>query len=160
MNDAVLKNPYDEELRSLVKGFAELVKPMVETVDRHGLNGRFLRKHLVFVDRFYRQFSKAQFRREPAMKYRERLEKNRDKLFTFLTRDGVPWNNNNAEHAVKAFAALRHTIAGVTSAKGIREYLVLLSICQTCRYKNLDFLDFLRSGDRDIDAFARSKRKR
>ena len=33
----------------------------------------------------------------------KRIEKNRDKLFTFLNYDGVPWNNNNAEHAVRAF---------------------------------------------------------
>jgi hypothetical protein len=37
-------------------------------------------------------------------KYKQRFEKNRDKLFTFLRYDGVPWNNNNAEHAIKAFA--------------------------------------------------------
>jgi hypothetical protein len=160
LNDAVLKHPYDEELKSLVKGFADLVKSMVETVDRRGLKSRFLRKHLVFVDRFYRQLSKAELRFKPATKCKERFEKNRDKLFTFLTHDGVPWNNNNAEHAVKVFAMLRHVIGGVTSEKGIREYLVLLSICQTCKYQNLDFLDFLRSGERNIDVFARSKRWR
>jgi hypothetical protein len=38
------------------------------------------------------------------------LEKNRDKLFTFLEYDGVSWNNNNAEHAIKAFARLREFI--------------------------------------------------
>ena len=60
---------------------------------------------------------------EIAMKFKDRLEKNRDKLFTFLSFDGVPWNNNNAEHAVKPFAALRHIIGGVTTEKGIRDYL-------------------------------------
>jgi hypothetical protein len=29
--------------------------------------------------------------------------------------------------------------------------LVLLSICQTCKYKGVDFLEFVRSGERDID---------
>jgi hypothetical protein len=79
---------------------------------------------------------------------KKRFEKNRDKLFTFLVHDGVPWNNNNAEHAVKAFAMLRQVIQGVTSEKGIRDYLVLLSISQTCKYKELDFLDVLRSGEK------------
>jgi hypothetical protein len=51
-----------------------------------------------------------------------------DKLFTFLDYDGVPWNNNNAEHAIKAFARLRRTIGGTSTAKGIEEYLMLLSI--------------------------------
>jgi transposase-like protein len=61
LNDAVLKYPFDEELKSLVKGFANLVRPMVETVDRHGLKSYFLRKHLVAVNRFYRQISGTAF---------------------------------------------------------------------------------------------------
>ena len=72
----------------------------------------------------------------------------------------MPWNNNNAEHAIKAFAMLRHVIKGVTSEKGLRDYLVLLSVCQTCKYMGVDFLDFLRSGEKDIHAFAESRRGR
>ena len=97
---------------------------------------------------------------EAAVKLRDRLQKNRDKLFTFLSFDGVPWNNNNAEHAVKAFATLRKVIGGSSTAKGIREYLILLSICETCKYKRLDFLDFLRSGEKNIDSFASKLRRR
>src|SRR5262249_37499970 len=67
--------------------------------------------------------------------------------------DGVPWNNNNAEHAIKAFAMLRRVIEGKTTEKGLREFLILLSICETCKYKSVDFLDFLRSGSRNIDDF-------
>jgi len=85
------------------------------------------------------------------------LEKNRDKLFTFLRFDGVPWNNNNAEHAIKAFARLRDVMEGSSTENGIRQYLILLSICQTCKYQGLDFLNFLRSGEKDIDEFAKSK---
>jgi len=153
LNDAVLEHSYDEQLKRLVKSFADLLKPMVETIDRHGLKAHFLRKHLVSVDRFYRQLLRTDLQSESARAIKERLEKNSDKLFTFLVHDGVPWNNNNAEHAIKAFAMLRHIIQGVTSEKGIRDYLVLLSICQTCKYKEVDFLDFLRSDQKDIEAF-------
>ena len=55
---------------------------------------------------------------------------------------------------MKAFAALRQIIGGITTEKGIRDYLVLLSICETCKYTGVDFLDFLRSGEKDIEAFA------
>jgi Transposase IS66 family len=115
-------------------------------------------KHLPSVKRFYRQISESNLQSERAAKVKERLEKNRDKLFTFLSYDGVPWNNNNAEHAVKPFAKLRHIIGGVTTEKGLRDYLVLLSLCQTCKYIGVDFLDFLRSGEKDIHAFADSRR--
>ncbi len=160
LNDSVLKHPYDEELKALVKSFADLVKPMVETVDRHGLKSRFLRKHLVLVDRFYRYLSKTDLQSEQARGCKKRFEKNKDKLFTFLIHNGIPWNNNNAEHAIKAFAMLRNVIKGVTSDKGIRDYLVMLSISETCKYMEVDFLDFLRSGVKDIRAFAESKRRR
>jgi hypothetical protein len=81
-------------------------------------------------------------------------------MFTFLDFNDVPWNNNNAEHAVKAFATVRRIIEGPTTEKGLREFLILLSICETCKCKNVDFLDFLRSGTKDIDAFASRQRKR
>ena len=109
------------------------------------------------MKRFFRQISESNLQSERAAKAKQRLEKNRDKLFTFLSYDGVPWNNNNAEHAVKPFAKLRHIIGGVTTEKGLRDYLVLLSLCQTCKYIGVDFLDFLRSGEKDIHAFADSR---
>ena len=160
LNDDVLKHPYDEELKQLALAFALLLKPMIESIDRYGLKSRFLKKHLAAVERFYRQISETDLQSETAVKFKERLEKNRDKLFTFLSFDGVPWNNNNAEHAVKPFAALRQIIGGVTTEKGIRDYLVLLSLCETCKYMGVDFLDFLRSGEKDIHAFAESRRGR
>ena len=78
-------------------------------------------------------------------------------MFTFLDFDDVPWNNNNAEHAVKAFASLRRVIEGPTTENGLCEFLVLLSVCETCKCKNVDFLEFLRSGLKDIDDFAASQ---
>ena len=35
-----------EQLKQLITCFANLLKPMIETVDRHGLKKRFLQKHL------------------------------------------------------------------------------------------------------------------
>ena len=43
---------------------------------------------------------------------------------------------------------------------GLSDYLVLLSIFQTCRYKGVSFLKFLVSGLRDIDSFCEGKRSR
>ncbi len=153
LNDDMLKNPYDDELRQMVQQFGDLLKPMVETVDRHGLKKYFLKKYLSVVQRFYKQLSKEAFRSEVATRYKERFEKNRYKLFTFLSYDGVPWNNNNAEHAMKAFAGLREVIEGTTTPNGIDEYLILLSVCETCRYRDIDFLEFLCSREKDIGEF-------
>src|ERR1700716_2886614 len=55
LNDELLKHPYDDGLKWLVRDFAELVKAMVETVDRHGLKKRFLGKHRISVNQFYKR---------------------------------------------------------------------------------------------------------
>jgi hypothetical protein len=157
LNDELLKHPYDDGLKRIVGDFADLIRPIVETVDRRGLKRRFLRKHKGSVDCFYERLT-AEFASSDAVtKVVDRLKKNRDTLFTFLDYDDVPWNNNNAEHAVKAFAMLRHVIEGTTTEKGIREYLVLLSVYETCKFKNVNFLDLLRSGSKNLDTFSNGR---
>ena len=150
LNEDVLKYPYDEELKRIGLAFAVLLKGMVETVDRFGLQESLLAKapfgrgSILSTDR-----EVCPCKAEIADKSSKESirEKNRDKLFTFLKfADGVPWNNNNAEHGVKPFAALRQIIGGITSENGIRDYLSLLSIRETCKYMGLDFLDFVLVG--------------
>jgi hypothetical protein len=140
----------------LVADFASLVRPMIETVDRRGLKKHFLAKHLIFVDRFYKRLGRFDTS-EVSRKIIERLQKNCNKLFTFLAFDEIPWDNNNAEHAIKAFASLRRVIEGKSTEKGLRDFLILLSICETCKYKGVDFLGFLRSGSKDIDDFVKAR---
>lgn len=159
LNGELLEHAYDEELKRIVKIFGVLLKGIVEDVDRHGLKKHFLRKHLVSVDRFYRDVIDIEYQSGAAVTCAQRFAKNRDKLFTFLKFDGIPWNNNNAEHAIKAFAKLRDVIQGLSTEKSIQEYLILLSVCQTCKYQGLDFLDFLRSGEKDIETFAQLARR-
>jgi predicted RecB family nuclease len=160
LNDDVLDNPYDESIKEIATAFAELLRGIVGTIDRWGLKSLFLRKHLADVARFYKRVSKTGHLSEAALKWKARLEKDREKLFTFLSYDGIPWNNNNAEHAIKAFARVRRAIEGLSTPKGIEEYLILLSVCQTCKYSGVDFLGFLRSGETEISTFAASQRNR
>jgi hypothetical protein len=159
LNDEILNNPFDEEMKSIALGFARLLRPMVETIDRFGLKKRFLRKHLVEVDRFYAFLDRSDFKSEASSKCKQRFERNRDALFTFLRYDAVPWNNNNAEHAIKAFARLRDVLGGTSSKKGVDEYLTLLSVAETCEYQGVDFLDSLRSGETDIQTFAQGRHR-
>jgi transposase len=160
LNDDVLKHPYDEELKVIVRDFAALLRPIVETIAHKGLKRRFLRKFQTKVDQFYDRIEKLDCQSERAAKCTQRFQKNRGKLFTFLSHDDVSWNNNNAEHAVRAFAKLRDVVRGSFTEDSVRNYLLLLSICQTCKYSSLDFFEFLRSGENDIHAFAESRRRR
>jgi len=86
---------------------------------------------------------------EAVQALKKRIEKNREKLFTFLDYDNVPWNNNNAEHAVRAFTRLRNVMS-TSTPKGTKEYCILLSVQQTLRLRGVRFLDFLRSGRIEI----------
>jgi predicted RecB family nuclease len=154
LNDDIHQEPFNQEIKDVAQKFAAILKPIIETIDRFGLKARFLRKHKLAVTRFYDALLGRKYNTDVAQKYQERFKRNRARLFTFLDYDNVPWNNNNAEHAIKSFAELRDVIDGLTTERGIRDYLILLSIYQTCTYREIDFFGFLRSGEKKIDGYA------
>jgi predicted RecB family nuclease len=153
MNDDLLDNPFDEQYKNFVKDFSLLLKSIVDTIDRYGLKKYHLAKHKKDVSKFYNKYLSKKYTSAVLAAYQRRLTDNQKKLFTFLDYDDVPWNNNNAEYAIKEFADYRQFIDGRYNEKGIKEYLTLLSVYKTCEYKNIDFLKFLRSEEKDIDKF-------
>jgi len=153
VNNDLLKHPFDDELAAMAQDFSVLMQDIVSTLDRFGLRSRYLRKHKKQTNQWLRNLQGQTCVSDIAEKYRKRIVKYKDKLFVFLDQDGIPWNNNNAEHAVKPFAKYRRLINGQISERGLRDYLVLLSLQQTCRYKGVSFLEFLLSNEKDIDAF-------
>src|SRR5262249_45051676 len=159
LNADLLGNPYDEELKDLAGGFGRLLRGVVETIDEHGLKKEYLRRHEPEVSGFFRDLEARSYRSEVADSYRLRLTRCRGKLFPFLEHDGVTWNNNPAEHAVKAFARFRRTADGLMGEAGLSDYLVLLSVQQTCKYRGVSFLEFLLSQEEDVAAFCRRGRR-
>jgi hypothetical protein len=151
-------SPWDEELKSLSSSFGRQLREVVATIDLHGLKSRHLKRHGRDVGRFFDALAEKEYRSETAEGYRNRLLKYRDKLFTFIDHDGVPWNNNPAEHALKQFANYRELADGQMTEEGLRAYLVLLSVRVSCKYKGVGFLKFLLSGATDLDVFCRSGR--
>ena len=150
INEDVLKHPFNEELTFVAQRFGALLREIVETIDRYGLKKRHLGKHKRSAERFLDDVAALQCTTEIGSVLKKRIEKNQDKLFTFLEFDDVPWNNNNAEHAVRAFTRLRNVMV-TSTPKGTREYCILLSVQQTLRYQGKSFLDFLRSGRIEIE---------
>ena len=148
INEDLHKNPFDEVLKGIAERFGALLREIVETVDRYGLKVRHLGKHRKSSERFIEHVAEMNCATEVGRELQKRIEKNRDKLFTFLSYDGVPWNNNPV-HAVQAFTRLRNLISS-SSPKGTRDYATLLSIQQTLRYRGRGFLEFMRSGDMEI----------
>ncbi len=160
INKELLGNSYDAELQLITRPFGTLLRSIITTIDEHGLKHSHLNQHEKEVAKFYQFLQEQSISSDVAETLRKRLIKYRDKLFTFLQHDGVPWNNNNAEHAVKQFAYYREIADGMVKEKGLGDFLVLLSISQTCHYKGVSFLKFLLSRDLDIESFSEGARRK
>jgi predicted RecB family nuclease len=150
MNEDLLKYPFNEELAFIATGFGTLLRDIVSTIDRYGLKKVHFRKHKRSAERFLASVASLDCSTECGFSLQKRFEKNRDRLFTFLDFDNVPWNNNNAEHAVRAFARLRNGMA-TSTARGTTDYCKLLTLQQTLRCRGVGFLDFLRLGRTELD---------
>jgi hypothetical protein len=160
MNRAILDNPFDQELDSITSPFGAILRSIVMTMDNHGLKRRLLQTHTKAVARFFDELAKTVYESDASKGLQERLLRNRHRLFMFLQHDGVSWNNNLAENAVKRIADYREDAGQSVKEAGLTEQLVLLSLYQTCRVRDISFLKFLLSQERDMDAFARGRRRR
>jgi hypothetical protein len=160
MNRAILDNPFDQELQSITAPFGAILRSIVTTIDEYGLKRRHLERHARAVDAFFEGLQDRVCETDASKALRTRLLRNRDRLFTFIHRDGVSWNNNLAENAIKRVSDLREDVGRSMKEAGIAEQLVLLSLYQTCRVRGLSFLRFLLSRERDMEAFFAGKSPR
>jgi len=151
IDDDLLKNPLDTELKGIAQEFGTLLRTIIQTVDRYGLKSRHLRKHKPAVFRFLDSVGSWDFSSELATKYKKRFQKSGSKMFTFLDHDGVPWNNTNAEHAIKRFAKFRMHADGRFTERSLKEYLVLVSVFETCEFNNVNVLKFLLSKETTLE---------
>jgi hypothetical protein len=151
LNGDFRKNQFNVELRSLVTRFGVLLRSIIATIDKYGLRQWHLNKHLKDVEDFFSVVYEDQYDTDIAAHYQRRLVRQRERLFEFLKHDGIPWNNNNAENAIKPFAKYRAMAGHLGTRRGLEDYLVLLSIQQTCKYRGMSFLEFLKSGQTALD---------
>src|SRR5207245_1646827 len=108
-------------------------------------------------DQFYeRVITDRTYHSDLTIKYQSRFKRYRQSLFTFLEHDGIPWNNNTAERAIRHLAVQRK-ISGYFFKSVAPKYLLMLGITQTCRFQGKSLLKFLMSGEKDIDKFKTAK---
>lgn len=153
LNDDLVKNPFNHEYKTIVLSFSKLLNDIVLTINKYGLKKRNLNKHKKDVAFFFRTLNNMELETELCEKWQKRFYSLRDELFTFLNYDGIPWNNNNAESAIKAVALYRREVDGLPTPKRLQEYLVLLSLHQTCKYRGVSFMEFLKSGEASMFNF-------
>ena len=110
------------------------------------------------MDKFYATLIDGrEYALDVTKKYQKRFVRYRESLFRFLDEDGIPWNNNTAERAIRHLAVQRK-ISGSLYRRGAVDYLVLLGIAQTCRFQEKSFLKFLLSKEIDVDRFQSGRR--
>jgi len=160
LNDDLWKNPFNREYELFVGVVRDLLVSIFTDIDRYGLKARHLHKHQKEVDRFYRTtIEGVESTCEIVAKYQKRFLRFRESIFRFLNVDGLPWNNNTAEQAIRHLA-IQRKISGSFSATGADEYLRLLGISQTCRFQDKSFLKFLLSGEKAVDEYVQRRCRR
>ncbi len=157
INDDLWKAPFDKELETFAVEVQALLVPILVEVDRYGLKAWHLRKFLKDVERFYdKHIIGREYTSEPVRTFQKRFDRYRESLFTFLTQDGIPWENNMAERAIRQLAVQRK-ISNSFFKRVAPQYLLLLAISQTCRFQDKSFLKFLLSKETDLDSFRRTR---
>jgi hypothetical protein len=150
INDDLWKYPFDSEFESFVNELKKIMIPIFTTIERYGSKKRYLKKHIKQVEKFYKSYIfDIYYQSDIVLNYQKRLIKNHEKLFVFLEYNNIPWNNNMAERGLRQIAVQRKI--STFFAEGINDYLLLLGIMQTCRFKKQSFLQFLISGKKTFE---------
>ena len=153
MNDDLWKSPFDVEYQEFILEFKNLIVPIMGAVHLYGLSKEHLSIFSIQVDTFYEKvISGKTYQSDVALKYQKRLKKYRGSLFTFINYDGIPWNNNMAERALRHLV-VQENISKTFYKSVFPDHLLLLGLMQTCRFQQKSFLKFLISREKDVDSF-------
>ncbi len=153
LNDDLWKEPFNDEFQTLVLAVRNLIVPILEETRCQSPKKKRLASFRKSVDQFYENIIiDKPYSSELVQKYQKRFLRYRDSLFIFLECDGIPWNNNMAERALRHLAVQRK-ISGAFYESAIENYLLLLGIMQSCRFQGKPLLQYLLSGERDVDKY-------
>ena len=129
---------YIEELLDGHKWAKEMLELLRESIHRRKTEGcsedmvvEFRERLDGLLDRKIVLKSKKQ--QENLDKFREGLSKHRDNIFTFLTREDVPPDNNASERSLRPVKTKLKVSGQFKSTEGAHQYATLQSIVQTAR---------------------------
>lgn len=157
LNDDLWKSPFDSEYQDFILEVRALIVPIIETIHKYGLSRSHLIGFKVQVESFYEGVILGKtYYSETVLKYQKRFKRYRESLFTFLEHDGIPWNNNMAERAIRHLV-VQENISKTFYKSLFPKHLLLLGVMQSCRFRKISFLRFLVSGEKDLDVFSKTK---
>ena len=122
LNDDLWGNPFNTEFETFVFEVTNLLMPIFLAIGTYGLKRRHLHRFHTPVERFYQKhIVDRTYTSDATVKYQKRFQRYRDSLFTFLDEDGIPWENNMAERALRHLAVQRK-ISGLLLRKGDTQF--------------------------------------
>jgi Transposase IS66 family len=159
LNEDLWGSPFNTEFESFILEVRNLIIPIMEAIQIYGLKKRNMNKFKKHVDIFYaKTILNKHYKSETTIKYQNRFIRYRERLFTFLEHNEIPWHNNTAETALRHLT-IQETISRTFYEGVTPHYLRLLGIRQTCRFQGKSFFKFLFSGETDLDKFEARKRR-
>ena len=131
-----------KEFRKFASRLRRLVRDAVEASEM-APRRRALRKEQ--FERRLRSLYLGHYKDKNCRRICKLLRKHEDKLFTFLDVEGVSWNNNEAERALRPSVVVRKNSYGSKSELGARNHAILMTIGENCKMHGENFMNFGRS---------------
>lgn len=132
------KNPgdgwseFEKKLRRLLGDAIRLWK------SRDELEAATLASRRLRLDQRLGELIETDWNNSHAQRLLKRLRRHQQDLFTFLDRDGVPFDNNHAERSIRPAVVIRKNSYGNRSEQGADCQAVLMSIFRTLKQRGHD----------------------
>jgi transposase len=130
--------PFRKKLRRILRDAIS----MADEKD-HGERLRAKARLEARIDELIASYSSS--KEKNCMRLLKRLRRERGMLFTFLEEDGIDWNNNAAERALRSSVVIRKITYGNQSDEGAHAHAVLMSIGETCGLRKANFFEYAMS---------------
>jgi transposase len=138
------KAPLAVEFCQRLQRFALRMCELGQKIKKRKLSRAKAKAMIPALRRHLRRFADQQLDHKEAETLRLRvMEKDRNKLFTFLRVKGVEPTNNRAERALRFLVIMRKICFGTRSAAGSESHGVLASLLQTAKLQGKNVIQFL-----------------
>ena len=136
------KNP-GREFASFAKKFRRILRDAIRTgemVKNHEERSRAKGRLEARIEALISSYSPSSERN--CKRLLKRLRRESGMLFTFLEEEGVEWNNNAAERALRPSVVIRKITYGNQSTEGAAAHAALMSVRETCSLRKENFFDY------------------
>lgn len=128
--------PFAKKLRRILNDSIKVGRTVNVKRDRLRAKNRFERR----IEKLIKAYSSSE--EKNCKRFIKRLKREKGMLFTFLEEDGVDWNNNASERAIRPSVVIRKITYGNQSIEGADAYKVLMSVSETCKLRGMNFYDY------------------